>query len=482
MAKRIRPSTRFFELLGYSPHSAQLQLHSSTVKRRIACMGRQSGKSEAASIEAVFELFARPGSQGWIVAPTYDQAEIIFGRVVEKAERLAEAFPTTELHLQRKRLRLLVYHYDRPRHQPGARRTHTSEFRGKSADRPDNLRGATLDFVILDEAAMIPSSVWTEALEPTLSVRDGWALIISTPKGLNWFYEMFLLGWRGGLKEAIPNSLNNKVHDDFESFHAASWEVWPDRKDWYMERRYSMPELEFLQEYGAAFVTNANSVFSGLDQLILLPYERTGQRLVTEHYRPEHTYCIGADFGKNQDYSVFTVLNLETGVVACLERMNRIQWAEQVRRLKELSQDYNGAYVVADTWGVGEAVAEELGAQGINYIAMPIKGQSVKEQLIYNLVLLMEKGQVAIPNEKLVLDEMRNFRYYRTSSGNQVMRAYGRGHDDIVMSLALAYSQYSGSDGFVFDYVADKEKDEEQGFVYSEDSFDELELANRAFR
>lgn len=89
---------------------------------------------------------------------------------------------------------------------------------------------------------------------------------------------------------------------------------------------------------------------------------------------------------------------------------------------------------------------------------------------------------MAIPNEKLVLDEMRNFRYYRTSSGNQVMRAYGRGHDDIVMSLALAYSQYSGSDGFVFDYVADKEKDEEQGFVYSEDSFDELELANRAFR
>nr|4ZNI_A Chain A, Phage terminase large subunit [Thermus phage P74-26]4ZNK_A Chain A, Phage terminase large subunit [Oshimavirus P7426]4ZNL_A Chain A, Phage terminase large subunit [Oshimavirus P7426]4ZNL_B Chain B, Phage terminase large subunit [Oshimavirus P7426]4ZNL_C Chain C, Phage terminase large subunit [Oshimavirus P7426]7KS4_B Chain B, Phage terminase large subunit [Oshimavirus P7426] len=255
--KRLRPSDKFFELLGYKPHHVQLAIHRSTAKRRVACLGRQSGKSEAASVEAVFELFARPGSQGWIIAPTYDQAEIIFGRVVEKVERLAEVFPATEVQLQRRRLRLLVHHYDRPVNAPGAKRVATSEFRGKSADRPDNLRGATLDFVILDEAAMIPFSVWSEAIEPTLSVRDGWALIISTPKGLNWFYEFFLMGWRGGLKEGIPNSGINQTHPDFESFHAASWDVWPERREWYMERRLYIPDLEFRQEYGAEFVSHS---------------------------------------------------------------------------------------------------------------------------------------------------------------------------------------------------------------------------------
>ncbi|ABU97034.1 phage terminase large subunit [Thermus phage P74-26] len=482
--KRLRPSDKFFELLGYKPHHVQLAIHRSTAKRRVACLGRQSGKSEAASVEAVFELFARPGSQGWIIAPTYDQAEIIFGRVVEKVERLAEVFPATEVQLQRRRLRLLVHHYDRPVNAPGAKRVATSEFRGKSADRPDNLRGATLDFVILDEAAMIPFSVWSEAIEPTLSVRDGWALIISTPKGLNWFYEFFLMGWRGGLKEGIPNSGINQTHPDFESFHAASWDVWPERREWYMERRLYIPDLEFRQEYGAEFVSHSNSVFSGLDMLILLPYERRGTRLVVEDYRPDHIYCIGADFGKNQDYSVFSVLDLDTGAIVCLERMNGATWSDQVARLKALSEDYGHAYVVADTWGVGDAIAEELDAQGINYTPLPVKSSSVKEQLISNLALLMEKGQVAVPNDKTILDELRNFRYYRTASGNQVMRAYGRGHDDIVMSLALAYSQYEGKDGYKFELAEErpsKLKHEESVMSLVEDDFTDLELANRAF-
>jgi hypothetical protein len=476
-----RPSDKFFALLNYTPHHVQRAIHRSKAKRRVACLGRQSGKSEAASVEAAFELFANPGVQGWIVAPTYDQAEIIFGRVVEKVERLAEVFPNTQIHVQRRRLRLLVHHYNAPVNAPGAKRVATSEFRGKSADRPDNLRGATLDFVILDEAAMIPFSVWSEAVEPTLSVRDGWALIISTPKGLNWFYEFFLMGWRGGVKEGIPNSNVANPHPDFESFHAASWEVWPERKDWYMERRLYIPDLEFRQEYGAEFVSHSNSVFSGLDMLILLPYERRGTRLVVEEPRPDRVYCIGADFGKNQDYSVFSVLDLESGAVVCLERINGATWSEQVSRLKELSEAYNRAYVVADTWGVGDAIAEELDLQGINYTPMPVKSTGVKERLISNLVLLMEKGQVAIPNDQTILNELRNFRYYRTASGNYVMRAYGRGHDDIVMSLALAYSQYEGKDGYRFELQEISEEGSVKAEALVEDDFIDLDLANRAF-
>lgn len=483
---RLRPSPKFFELIDYTPHHLQQQIHASTAKRRVACLGRQSGKSEAASVEAVFQLFAQPGSAGWVVAPTYDQAEVIYNRVVDKASLLAERYPAIEVQAKRRRLQVLVTHYDRPKHQPGAKVKAVSEFRGKSADRPDNLRGATLDFVIVDEAAMIPFSVWSEAIEPTLSVRDGWALIISTPKGMNWFYEMFLLGWRGGPKPGIPNAENLQNHPDFESFHAASWEVWPERKDWYMERKLYIPDLEFRQEYGAEFVSNSGSVFTGLDNLVLLPAERVGTRLVVQEAQEGHTYCIGADFGKNQDYSVFSVLDLDTGAVVCLERINGISWSEQIQRLAKLSREYNNAYVVADTWGVGDAVAEELEAQGLNYMALPIKSQMVKEQIVSNLALMMEKGWVAVPNDKTVLDELRNFRYYRTASGNQVMRAYGRGHDDIVMSLALAYTQYVGSDGFQFvleDYTHPKEQERgTEALSMTESSFEDLVLANRVFK
>lgn len=482
---RLRPSPKFFELIDYQPHALQKAIHSSTAKRRIACLGRQSGKSEAASVEAVFQLFAQPGSVGWVVAPTYDQAEVIYNRVVDKANLLAERYPTVEVKAKRRRLQVLMVHYDRPKDQPGAQVKAVSEFRGKSADRPDNLRGATLDFVILDEAAMIPFNVWAEAIEPTLSVKDGWALIISTPKGLNWFYEFFLMGWRGEAKPGIPNAESSTKHPDFESFHAASWEVWPERYDWYMERRLYIPDLEFRQEYGAEFVSNSGSVFTGLDNLILLPYERRGTRYVVEDPKEGHLYCIGADFGKNQDYSVFSVLDLDTGAVVCLERLNGISWSEQIKRLSELSSIYNNAYVVADTWGVGDALTEELENQGLNYVPMPVKSQLVKEQIISNLALMMEKGWVAVPGDKVILDELRNFRYYRTSTGAQVMRAYGRGHDDIVMSLALAYTQYVGADGFQFslDSYTQPTTDEEAEEAWSlwSDSLEDLTLANKVF-
>ena len=61
----------------------------------------------------------------------------------------------------------------------------------RSADNPQRLRGAGLDFVVLDEAAFIAQETWTEALRPALSDRRGGALFISTPKGHNWFFDLF---------------------------------------------------------------------------------------------------------------------------------------------------------------------------------------------------------------------------------------------------------------------------------------------------
>ena len=63
----------------------------------------------------------------------------------------------------------------------------------KSADKPDGLRGAGLDGVVIDEAAMIrDEETWYESLRPALMDKRGWAIIISTPKGFNWFHRLYL--------------------------------------------------------------------------------------------------------------------------------------------------------------------------------------------------------------------------------------------------------------------------------------------------
>lgn len=68
------------------------------------------------------------------------------------------------------------------------------------ADNPDSLRGIYLDGAVLDEVADMKPEVWDEVVLPTLTDRQGWALFIGTPKGVNRFSELYdkaqvLPGW-----------------------------------------------------------------------------------------------------------------------------------------------------------------------------------------------------------------------------------------------------------------------------------------------
>lgn len=472
-----RPSKEFFELLEYTPFPVQLALHKAKEAIRVVCVGRQVGKSEAASVEAVFELIANPGSVGWILAPTYDQAEIIWARVVEKLEQFQTNFKkkygqesNIELKIQRRRLRVQVLHYGAPLNIAKAKNlkpVKVSEFRGKSADRLDNLRGATLDFAILDEAAMMMANVWTEAVQPMLSTRQGWAMFTSTPKGWNWFYKLFQKGWRGkkvdikdtkelygelGLPTPKPTP-ESELDSDFASFHATSWEVREDvGVQWYLRTKRQLPDLEFRQEYGAEFISHSGSVFTGMDMITRVRYsEPEPGKLVVK--RPERgvEYVIGADFGKNQDFSVFAVLDPGTGQIVCLQRTNETSWAKQRRQLKQLALEYNDALVVADTWGIGDVLAEDLTLDGVRLDELPIKSIAAKEDVVNHLNLLMQNSCVILPDSEMIFDELRGFQYHTTPTGKVTMRAVGRGHDDIVIALTLAYSRYTGDGQWMFD-------------------------------
>ena len=60
------------------------------------------------------------------------------------------------------------------------------------ADNPDALRGLYFDGVVLDEVAQMRREVWQEIIRPELADRNGWAVFIGTPKGVNLFHELFV--------------------------------------------------------------------------------------------------------------------------------------------------------------------------------------------------------------------------------------------------------------------------------------------------
>ena len=63
-----------------------------------------------------------------------------------------------------------------------------------TGERLDNLRGRKFHFVVVDEASFIPNleDGWPNSIRPTLTDYKGKALFLSTPKGKNYFYSLFM--------------------------------------------------------------------------------------------------------------------------------------------------------------------------------------------------------------------------------------------------------------------------------------------------
>ena len=65
-----------------------------------------------------------------------------------------------------------------------------SRIRLFGADNADALRGQYFDGLVADEYGDWKPSVWGYVIRPALADRQGWAIIIGTPKGRNQFWEL----------------------------------------------------------------------------------------------------------------------------------------------------------------------------------------------------------------------------------------------------------------------------------------------------
>ncbi len=69
-----------------------------------------------------------------------------------------------------------------------------SEIAIKGAEQENNLRGAGLDMVVMEEYSYIKPRVWEEIIYPMLTTTDGDAFFIGTPNGYDHLYDAYLRG------------------------------------------------------------------------------------------------------------------------------------------------------------------------------------------------------------------------------------------------------------------------------------------------
>ncbi len=426
----------------YEPQEWQLEFHKSPARFRTMACGRRCGKTVAGAIEGITFAINHPKSMVWVVAPIYSQV-MIFWR------KLLEFLPKSLIKETNQSDRRIVLIND-------------SDIWFKSAENFEGLRGEGLDLVIVDEASKVKRDAWEYALRPALSDKKGKGVFISTPAGMNWFYETYANGIMGSNKK-----------DEY-----ASWKL-PTSENKYIDKseieaaKRMLPELVFKQEYLAEFLENIGSVFRKISDNIKGAFEEP---------LPNRTYIMGVDLAKHEDFTVLTVLDTESNHLVYFDRFNEIAWDFQKSRIIEWAKRYNNCKVIIDSTGVGDPIVADLEKEGLNIQGFKFTYES-KANLIQNLSIKIEQGNINYPDIPILIEELRIFGYEITEQTRRILYSAPLGyHDDCVISLALAawglleenreVSAFYESDGF--DYKKGIETNIREDETDNEESEDEI--------
>ena len=285
----------------------------------------------------------------------------------------------------------------------------------RSADKPDSLRGEGLDLVVMDECAFVKEDAWTEALRPALADRLGNAIFIGTPKGRNWFWRLWQLGQQNS--------------QDYQSWRFTTYDnpyIQPSEID---AAKGTLPERVFLQEFMAEFVEDSGSVFRGVMDCATS----------TELEQPiaGHSYIIGVDWGKSNDFTVISVIDNTTKRQVHLDRFNKIDYRFQIGRMESIVNTFNPVAIVAERNAMGEPLVEELFAR--DWPIQPFTTSNAsKAAIIEGLALAIERQEIEILPDPVQTSELQAYELERLPSGLMRYNAPSGMHDDTVMALAMA--------------------------------------------
>lgn len=389
-------------------HNKQKLVYKSKARFKILSCGRQWGKTSLVYVCGV--ECAVNGGVVWWVAPTSSIANIGWRLFVNNLKDI----PGIEINITEKRIYL-----------PGG-----GEIWVKSADNPDGLRGATIDLLIVDEAAYIKDDVWYMVLKPMLAIRKGRAIFISTPNGVgNYFHELWMIG------------------QDKEEIESGNYESWrfPSNTNPYMpesemlDAKKRLPKLVYEQEWLGMFVADGQSVFKNIDKICVLK---------TANPIPGEYYVAGIDWGSKFDPTVISVVHAPSREQVLLESFYEERFDNQYLKIQEICDKYNVGRILVEENSIGIAPFQALQERGLPVVPFVTTNQT-KFEIVNKMIHAMDTEKIKLLDHEILKNEMKIYEASRTPNGMWRYAAKGKGHDDTVMATLLSYALISTEEIYV---------------------------------
>jgi predicted phage terminase large subunit-like protein len=380
-------------------HEAQKVVASSNSRFIVLSAGRRWGKTKLGVWLCL--KYAWQGKRAWWIAPSYSMTNeawadlrsigIEYGVQVKEAERTIITATGGSVQV-------------------------------RSADDPMKLRGAGLDFVVLDECAFMKPQTWSEVIRPALTEKKGSALFISTPKGYNWFEKIYseanqLENWE---RFTYP-TISNPIIDPEELEHA----------------KKEIGSFLYSQEYEAQFIEATSGLFKA-DWFKFYSVEQFGKKIKyrlskdrtvkLKDCRRVATVDLATSTKQTADFTVVTSVAITPNneMIVLDVDQQRLEAPDIIPLLERKVEQYDLQYIGVEKAGYQLAFIQMAKRQGLNI--RELRADRDKVSRAYPLVAKMESGDIYFPKNAMWLGNVQT----------ELLRFPEAEHDDIVDSLAYA--------------------------------------------
>lgn len=464
MASEVVPAALSAEnfaeiLLGRPLWPHQVEVARSTARTRTIAAGRQVGKSSLLAVLALYEAMTRRN----ILVMLVSAGEVSLRRLLEECASLAGRSDLLRSSVMDESKSLLTL-------------SNGSRILSVPASEKQ-IRGWSVDFLVLDEAAFVDESVWTAA-RPSIIARAGSRVILtSSPFGIDHFFRRT---WQLGM---------DRQDDEYQSWHwPSSTSPLVNEADLEQIRQTTNP-IEFAREYLAEWADSSGALLSPdeinravLDYPLIEPelVERQGRSRTRRYLSGTETrwelppVVAGIDWGSVRDANAVALvaavdddgLNVPVATashagdyvffIPWLEVHHKMLYGEFIGRLVDLAKHYNVQTMATETNGVGAFPSEELERMmlrahtdgqlarwhGHTTFVEPVWTDNRRKQAMFGRMKgMLQSGRLVLPRHPELLKQLAALEMTETAAGNtQISVPDSRGHDDLAIALGQALS------------------------------------------
>lgn len=403
-------------------HERQLEIFNDTSRFKVVAAGRRFGKSFLAAVLLLVEASktSKVRSDGvevdltleevFYVGPTFDQSKkIIWPVLCEIGHEL--------IANKQEMMGVLTL--------VNGRRISI-----KGSDRPDNLRGTGLSFVVMDEYAFMREEVWELIIEPQLMRSEGGALFIGTPDGKNHFFDIYQRG--------LPGAANAKGEPwvGWKSFNFSSKDnpYLPARE--LAEKAASMSKDRYEQEILASFEAGSGHVLNPADFRLVNAIPGPGDKYIAIDLAGFQKAEQGKTLVQRDEHAIAVVHNHANGW--CVETIIHGQWdvRECALRIVKAFRDYRPVKIGIEKGMAQQAVMPYLEDEMVRlntfFNVEPLShGNQLKAARIsWALQGRAEKGRIQLLRGKDEVKWIPEFLQQCSDFPNQLA------HDDLIDALS----------------------------------------------